>query len=118
MRVSCIHDAKVRARLIVRHRRSFYKKPLSVYLRGRKRGLSLVRNAGHILGYADSSVCRGFLRHVGGLSLLSYESTFNTMKKKKAEERKENLRPRATGRRSLTLPVLECAASRTMISVL
>jgi len=80
----------------------------SLSIQRRKRGLSLVRNAGHILEYADLQTPVGFLRRVGDLSFLSYESTFSTAKKKK--KRRKNLRSSCeyrsvTGRRSLTLPV-------------
>lgn len=92
MRAPCINSgAKVRGGTKRHTGRSFYEKPTGRLCEGRKRGLSLVRNAGRILGIVRIQS----LRHAGGLSLLSYESTFSLKKKKRKKKKKEkNLQAR------------------------
>lgn len=89
MRMSCIHDAKVRARIIVRHRRSFYEKPPSAAPTCEE-GREDFRSFATQVVFSDTRIqaSAGFLRRVGGLSLLSFESTFNTMKKKKKKKKR------------------------------
>lgn len=105
MHAPCINSgAKVRGGTKRHTGRSFYEKPTGRLCEGRKRGLSLVRNAGRILGimpriqaFGTPAVC-----HSCRMSRLSAW-------KKKEEERKE---PSGSAREHVALPVADTSGFR------